>query len=228
MRRPALILLLALLAAGCDGAGVGGLLAGGATTDHDWRAALDDSRGAVLKVVNDTCNGVASGSGFVYGPHTLITNRHVVAGARSLSVLTQSGNALSVTVADASTVEDLAVVHTTEMLPSALPLAPADAVPGDLVRALGFPLGGPFTATEGRVIDYVSGSMYGHASRILRSSTDIQPGNSGGPLIDTNGRVSGVVFAVDSRNGEALVLPVTRLRVVLRQKVSFAPVRNTC
>lgn len=219
---------LVFLSAACSAPTVGGALSGGAKDVATWRKALSSTRGSVLKVVNSTCDGIATGSGFVLDSHTLVTNDHVVAGAQTLSVLTQQGAALNVRVADASGIDDIAVVHTVQTLPPPIPLAARDPVAGDLVRTLGYPLGGPFKPSDGRVIDLVDGAQYEHRSPIIQTTAEVRPGNSGGPLVDAYGRVSGVVFAVDTSNGDALAIPVSRLRAVLRDARAFGPVVAPC
>lgn len=206
--------------------GVGGQLSGGSIAGAQWEAALERAQRSVIRVRNRTCDGVATGSGFAYDGKTLITNAHVVEGAMRLTLDTVDGRSLEVVVAHTATDEDIALVQTTTTLPSSLPLAATDAVPGDLVRALGFPLGGRFRATQGRVIDIADGAEYEKTGRVLRSSVAIRPGNSGGPLINASGRVVGVVFAIDMINGQALVIPVSRLQQVV--KAQLAAVKTTC
>lgn len=206
---------------------IGGTLAGGTTDTATWAAMTAAARHSVIRVRNQTCDGLATGSGFVYGPQTLITNAHVVEGARHLSVDTADGGRLDVTVADTTSGEDIAVVHTAEELPAPLALDAADPVPGDLVQALGFPLGNQFTAVPGRVIGYADGAEYQHDGRVLQSSVTIRPGNSGGPLLDRAGRVAGVMFAVDLRDGTALAIPASRVRTVLSRSTR-KPVTGDC
>jgi S1-C subfamily serine protease len=209
------VIAACLILGACSGGHVGGVLSGGRSSEQQWRAALSESRSSVLRVHNDTCDGAAVGTGWVVGPHTLVTNQHVVDGARQLSLETQDGRRLAVGVTRASSIEDLAVIHTDEMLPRPIPLADHDPVPGDLVRALGFPGGGQFTATEGRIVSEVDGERYGQNGRLLKASAEIHPGNSGGPLIDISGHAAGVVFAIDLEDGRALSIPVSRLRSTL-------------
>lgn len=92
-------------------------------------AALDDTQGSVLKIVARTCDGTASGTGFVLDDSTVVTNAHVVDDAASLSMTTQSGTKATVSVATRDTLADLAAVTTHDRLPPALPLG-GDPTPG--------------------------------------------------------------------------------------------------
>ena len=203
------VCLCALLLTACSDQ-VGGTLAGGSVPADQWAAALDDTRGSVLRVENQTCEGPATGTGFVLDPTTVITNAHVVAGAQSLRLTTQSGRVAHVDVAHVDTIDDLAAITTSDPLPSALRLG-VDPTPGDLVRALGYPLGGVFAATEGRVVEYRDGVHYSRPGRVLVTSATVEPGNSGGPLVDSSGRVVGVVFALELQDGYTLGIPVGML-----------------
>lgn len=123
---------------------------------------------------------------------------------------TQSGHTANVTVANRDQLVDLAAVTRSDRLPPALPLG-VDPVPGDLVRALGYPGGGAFTATDGWLIEYRDGSQYGRPGMVLATSVEVEPGNSGGPLVDADGKVVGVVFAIDLTDGDGLAIPVSLL-----------------
>ncbi|MCW2776483.1 MAG: peptidase and chymotrypsin/Hap [Frankiales bacterium] len=206
---------------------VGGVLAGGAVDASAREDAVVRASRAVVRVRNRTCDGLATGSGFAVGPHRLVTNRHVVEGARHLTLDTSDGQQLEVEVAAEADDDDLAVITTTEVLPAPLQLAAEEAAPGALVTALGFPLGGPLSRQDGRVIDRVAGARFETPSEVLRSDVHIRPGNSGGPLLDSTGHVVGVVFAVELSGGDALALPVTRLRAVLAQR-HLHEVDTTC
>ena len=201
-------------------------------SDGDFGTARQEqvtngARAAVVRVRNQTCDGLGTGSGWVLGARTLVTNAHVVRGAMHLTVDTTDGRTRTVTVAATTEGEDLAIVHTAEDLAGQLPLATNDPVPGDLVEALGFPLGGPFAASPGRIIELVDGAPYDHVGMLLGSSVQIQPGNSGGPLLDRLGRVVRVIFAIDLRTGNALAISVSRLRHVL-EAAPRATVNTNC
>jgi S1-C subfamily serine protease len=160
----------------------GGSLAGGSISDRDWESVVDRVLSSILLVENTGCGFEGTGSGFVVGPRTLVTNRHVVEGAHSLALRTRLGRRIRVKSWQFSKSDDLAVIHAAADLPVALPQRASSLTPGDLVVAIGFPLSGPQKATRGRVLgledDHPEGST---TAQVIRSTSTVLPGNSGGP-----------------------------------------------
>ena len=159
-------------------------------------------RAQVLKVtgVAPSCSRRIEGSGFVYAPERVMTNAHVVAGVKEPSVEV-GGRQLAARVVLYDPARDVAVlqVRGLRIAPLAFAAAPAAAGAGALV--VGFPQDGPFRADAARVRETERArgpDIYGtntvvrevYALRAL-----VQPGNSGGPLVDPAGAVLGVVFA---------------------------------
>ena len=111
-----------------------------------------------LRVRNISCSGVAVGSAWALDPHTLITNRHVLAGASVLEADTWDGESIELNVANAQTgrLVDIGIATVPETLPQVANTGPA-AKPGDKVTAVGYPLGGKLTLSPGRVVRYLDG-----------------------------------------------------------------------
>jgi S1-C subfamily serine protease len=86
-----------------------------------------------VRVRNVGCENLSTGSGFAIDEHTLITNRHVVAGSESLEVSTYDGRDVDVAAASAAALADLAVVRTEDPLPSFPRIADGDPREGDRV-----------------------------------------------------------------------------------------------
>lgn len=163
-----------------------------------------------VRVRNINCEGVATGSGFAITPHILVTNRHVLAGADALEVNTWDGHTLSVQVAAVGALGDLGIATVDGTLPSTAKFGPR-AGAGDVVAAVGYPLGGPLTISPGTVVDRVDGSPFGIPGSVLRLTSHVQPGNSGGPVLDSRGRVVAIIFAEENATGLALAIPVDTL-----------------
>ena len=173
----------------------------------------DRAREGTLRVRAVLCNGsgYASGSGFAVGPSTLITNRHVAENTELLQLSTWDGRDVDVRIGTVSYVNDLAVLTVSGNLDVAFRAGERSAAPGDTVYAVGYPQGGAWTMTEGTLYDIVDGAVYEETGEIIRSTAGIEPGNSGGPLLDANGDLVGVVFAIDNRNGLSLAISADRL-----------------
>jgi S1-C subfamily serine protease len=155
-------------------------------------------------------SGTASGSGIVVDDQgTILTNNHVVADATNLEVTFSDGTTASAQVVGTDPGSDLAVIRADvsgEKLTPA-PLGDSDAIRvGDPVLAIGQPFELEGTLTQGIVS--ATGRTYseGQSTRPIRNmiQTDaaVNPGNSGGPLIDCQGEVIGINTALDNPTGQ--------------------------
>ena len=169
----------------------------------------------VVRVRNINCEGLDLGSGFAIDAHTLLTNRHVLAGASELEVSTWDGHDYRVTAADVGRLVDLGVVRVDGNLPYHT-YRHAKPVVGERVQVVGFPLGGPETFSGGRIVDFVSGSNLGVPGRVMRLTANVQPGNSGGPVLDSKGRVVAIVYAIELATGYGLAIPLDTLHSLIR------------
>jgi S1-C subfamily serine protease len=179
-----------------------------------------------LRVRNISCAGESVGSGFAVNPHTLITNRHVLAGAAVLQMNTWDGTSIEGDVNTSATgrLVDIGVTVVGKKLPAVAQLGPAPKV-GDRVTAVGYPLGGALTLSSGRVLRYLDGRSLDPSiafdGQVIEVSARIKHGNSGGPLLDARGRVVGVIYAgepgptTEAYMRVAYAIPVSSLKTVL-------------
>jgi S1-C subfamily serine protease len=162
---------------------------------------------SVVKVrsLAPSCQKVLEGSGFVVSPDRVMTNAHVVAGSSSVSVYA-SDKPFDATVVSYDPAVDIAILAVPNLPPGPLTFAQTPAKTGADVVVMGYPGGGNFTATPARIREAIRLSgpdIYRDPQPVTRDvytiRADVEQGNSGGPLIDLNGRVLGVVFgaAVD-------------------------------
>ena len=169
------------------------------------------ARRQTVRVRNTGCEGISTGSGFALDETTLITNRHVLAGADELEVSTWDGRTFTVNSAEVGRLGDLGIATVSGALPEQVRLGPAVAR-GDRVRVVGYPLGGELTINEGTVVDRVAGERFGIPGEVLRLTATVMPGNSGGPVFDAEGRIAGVVFAIELATRLALAIPAETLQ----------------
>lgn len=164
-------------------------------------APLRRAGNSVLKVrgVAQSCSREIEGSSFVIGPDRLLTNAHVVAGTETVTV--EQGSArLPATVVLYDPDRDLAVLDVPGLSRPALTFSATSARSGQSAAPAGYPLDGPFTITPGRISSAItlqgpniySSDTVNRQVYTLRSA--VRAGNSGGPLLATDGSVLGVVF----------------------------------
>lgn len=166
-------------------------------------AGYQEARNRVFKVKGTapSCSRVIEGSGFVYAPHHIITNAHVVAGVtQGLTVFSDDNKAYQAAVVFYDPQVDIAVLYVPDLNVAPLSFAGQAQVGANAVVA-GYPLDHGFTPMPARVggIQDATGPDIYQTSQVTRQiyeiKANVEPGNSGGPLIAANGNVYGVVFA---------------------------------
>ncbi len=178
---------------------------------------VQEAAASVVKVLGTACGLGIEGSGWVAGDGLVVTNAHVVAGERDTSVLLggrEPGVAARAVHFDAR--NDLAILRVDGLEARPLPLAD-DIGSGTSAAILGFPLNGPFDVRAGRLGPtrrVRTSDAYGRGP-VERSMTAlrglVRPGNSGGPMVDGEGRVVTTIFAATTggeRGGYGVPNPV--------------------
>ena len=174
---------------------------------------------SVVRITGIACGLGVEGSGWVAATGLVVTNAHVVAGIANPRVDTPSGRAFASTVVAFDVDNDLAALRVPGLGAEALPLAdPERSVP---VALVGYPRNGPLTRTPARLggtAQVLSRDAYGRGP-IRRQVTAIrgavEPGSSGGPGVDAQGRVRTTVFARRPRETGGYGLPADLVRNVI-------------
>jgi serine protease Do len=137
-----------------------------------------------------------SGTGFFVAPNRVVTNNHVVSGCtKDIQVLYPNRGVYPATISGQDATNDLVLLHTNMDNLSTAAFHPRPRV-GDQVASYGFPYSGILSTDGNCTLGHVT-SLSGTRddTRFLQMSTPVQPGNSGGALLDMSGSVVGVVVA---------------------------------
>lgn len=156
----------------------------------------------VVKVTGVGCGGLVTGSGFPLGNGYVATNAHVVSGTTGHRIETSDGSVLRATVVLFDPNRDVAVLYVPGYTAAGMDFANAER--GTKAAVIGYPGGGQESIqpaivdgaveAEGRDIYYQSSVT----REIYVVEARVRPGNSGGPLVDLDGRVLGIVFATSA------------------------------
>jgi putative serine protease PepD len=173
--------------------------------DHDSSAAIA-ARESVVAIAAEGRRGTATGSGVVLTDDGyILTNNHVVSGARSVTVTLSDGTQVAGEIVKRDASLDLAVIKVDASGLTPATLADSDkAEVGDEVYAIGSPFGLDGSITQGiisakdRTLTAGEGSESETINHALQTDAAINPGNSGGALVNTDGHVVGINTAIAS------------------------------
>jgi S1-C subfamily serine protease len=177
---------------------------------------------STLKIEGISCQRVVDGSGFVVEPGLVATNAHVVAGERSTTAIRDDGRRFDATVVAYDPERDLALLSVPGLNRPALALA--DPTVAERGGVFGHPGGAPLRIAPFEIVRQITAvgkDIYGVDStrrQVLELAASLAPGDSGSALVDVNGEVVGVAFAVSTtRDTTAYALAPSELRAVLAQ-----------
>lgn len=182
-----------------------------ATGVNSWAEVASKVSNSVVSIQAGSGNQEATGSGAVLDSEGhIVTNNHVVAGAKSIMVTMSDGQIIEASIVGTDPSTDLAVVKLKSLPEDGVnPIRFADSndlVVGQGVMSIGSPLGyantvttGVISATDRPVVIATQGASNGYsATDAIQIDAAINPGNSGGPTFDSNGRVIGINSSIAS------------------------------
>jgi len=188
---------------------------------------------SVVRVLGTACGLRIAGSGWAVTPSLVVTAAHVVAGEEDTVVTApRSGLAHAATVVAFDRKNDLALLRVSSLRLRPLELRNPSA--GQAVAILGYPENGPLTVVPGRLGQtsvVLSEDAYGHgpvARTITSLRGDVRHGDSGGPTIDAQGRVTSTVFAERLGSQGGFGIPIDVVRKLLRGDLSRAVSTGSC
>lgn len=159
-----------------------------ASTSSDFSGIIENSIPSVVTIITD----VSQGTGFIINKNGyIVTNAHVLSGAHYAKATTSAQKTYNSDLIGYDLIMDIALLQ----IPGnydALILGNSDEIKiGEKVIAIGNPLGLQFSATEG-IVSAVNRVGKNNLPAYIQTDVALNPGNSGGPLIDTDGKVIGI------------------------------------
>jgi S1-C subfamily serine protease len=184
--------------------------------DPEVRAA----RASVVRIRGIACGLGVEGSGWIVRKGLVVTNAHVVAGVDTPVVDRRDGRASDAQIVAFDARNDIALLRVRGLRGRALELA--DPERGDAGALLGFPGNGPYRVTPvrlGRTARLGARDAYGRLQlrrSIVALRGDVRSGNSGGPVVDAEGKVVATVFAQRRGSDDGYAVPNAQVRSALR------------
>ena len=174
------------------------------------------------------CGQSQTGSGVVVAPGRVLTNAHVVSGVEAPVIESPSDGTAEGRVVYFDPVDDIAVIAADGLAAPPLQTSPTLPAGSDAV-VNGYPLGGPFSSKGAEVMSVQTfdvADIYGDTDNprnVYTLAADVQQGNSGGPLLTTDGAIAGLVFAKSATTANVgYAMTMEELAPVLAQAPALA------
>jgi S1-C subfamily serine protease len=179
-------------------------------------AAIRAARPSIVRVTGYACGLGVEGSGWIVGPGLVVTNAHVVAGVDRPSVDRRDRHSYDARVVSFDAHNDVAILRVPGL--TGRPLRLADPQRGEPAALLGFPENGPYRATPvrmGRAAKLGSRDAYGRLElgrTVVALRGGVEPGNSGGPVVNRGGRVIATIFGARRGSDDGYAVPNDQVR----------------
>lgn len=157
-------------------------------------ATVEHVAPAVVTVLNRATQGQGSGSGVIISEDGyIITNHHVIEGARALAVIFANGTRQEAHIIGSDPLSDIAVIKVDGDVPAVAQIGDSELLrPGEHVLAIGSPLGNFRNTVTAGIVSALNRSVGSTLEGLIQTDTAINSGNSGGPLVNLRGEVVGI------------------------------------
>jgi S1-C subfamily serine protease len=184
-----------------------------ATASADFSGIIEESVRGIVSIRTDA----SQGTGFFIDSEFVVTNAHVLSGANYAKAISYEANQYDLTLIGYDLDLDVALLRAQGDFPY-LELEDSDDVKiGEKVIAIGNPLGLSFTATEG-IVSAKDREGLNNKPYYFQTDVSLNPGNSGGPLINTQGNVIGINnFKVASAEGIGFALEINEAIIAINE-----------
>ena len=154
-----------------------------------------------------TCDGWATGSGWILNETQIVTNMHVIEGARTIEVTTYDGTDFMAASSAVAPLADLGLVTVSGAFDTFAVTEARQLETGAPVTVVGYPEGDKLTTEQGTYLNSTLDTVGNTGVLVWGLRAQVQPGSSGSPVFDTDGTVVATVFAGDDVGG-ALAWPI--------------------
>ena len=170
--------------------------------------------GSVVKIYGTACGLGIQGSGWVVRRDLIATNAHVIAGEHDTDILAPNGQSLSARVVYVDTQNDVAILRVDGLRTPPLAISGSEDYPRP-VAILGYPRDGALVgiaATAGAPRTVIAPNAYGRhvgPRNVVPLRGRVEPGESGGPVVDSEGGVVAMIFGCAKNGGNGFAVPVS-------------------
>ena len=170
--------------------------------------------GSVVKIYGTACGLGIQGSGWVVRRDLIATNAHVIAGEHDTDILAPNGQSLSARVVYVDTQNDVAILRVDGLRTPPLAISGSEDYPRP-VAILGYPRDGALVgiaATAGAPRTVIAPNAYGRhvgPRNVVPLRGRVEPGESGGPVVDSEGGVVAMIFGGAKNGGNGFAVPVS-------------------
>ncbi len=180
-----------------------------------------------VRIRVQTCTGWATGSGWILSDREVVTNRHVVEDGTSIQVTTYDGRDFAVKSSQVAPVADLALLTLDSVFTDAAEYEITGMQPLDPITIVGYPSGEKLEVQEGHYLGAEVDGVGDTQQLVWSLRAHVEPGSSGSPVYNSEGKVVAVVYAGDEFQ-RSVAWPVVWLDRLLQDPAQWEPNANSC